>query len=138
MVALSTCPLVQVVLYCGAAMPAYFDADIAGDGDAALASNQVIYFVAHLAVLDPLVRHLEPSASDHVLRAGWISFGDTLSVIGGSPFLYWRAPIWLDFERELWTPDPSTTGGSAAELFATRVRWHLQGVTSGHLYVFGA
>lgn len=122
-----------------AVMPAYFDADISGSGQSALVSNNVIYLVCRLTTLDRSVRILDPiPPADHILRAGWLSLGDVLNVIGGVNVDYWREPIFLDFETTLWTPIASGGGGGPFTLQATLVRWSLAGSTSGHLYIFGS
>jgi hypothetical protein len=118
-------------------MPAYFDADISGDASSALASNQLVYLVCHNITPSPGQRELEVGSPDHVLRAGWLAFGDTLNVIGGINRAYWRQPIFLDFEDMLWTPDPSGQPGTPFELQATLVRWHIPPGGLYHLYVFG-
>lgn len=118
-------------------MPLY-DADIAGDGSAVLTGSNVFFLVCHLTATGGPVRELEQGSPDHILRAGWLSLGDQLNVIGGVDLEYWRAPIWLDFIDTLWTPVPSGIhAGAALTLLATRVRWHLAIGCAGHLYIFG-
>lgn len=120
-------------------MGVYFDADIAGDGRADLVGgNLILYALVHGTARGAGVRELEVGSPDHVLRAGWVSFGDHLSVIGGVDRDYWRAVWWLDFDDAMYTPDPSSSGGAPFALFATRVRWHLPVGSAAHLYVFGA
>jgi hypothetical protein len=118
-------------------MPVYLDRSIAGDGVDILTGSQIIYMVVSLSTIDPLVRVLEPSAPDHFLRAGWISFGDSLTLFGGGPLFYWEQPIYLDFAQTLWTPDPASAPGGVTTGFGTRIRWHLNGVTAGDVHVFG-
>lgn len=120
-----------------APMPAYFDADISGDGSSALLSNQVVYMVVHMITPSAGVRELESGSPDHVLRAGWVAFGDTLNVIGGVSRAYWRPPIFLDFNDLLWTPIPSAQPGTAFEMQATLLRWHIPVSGLYHAYVFG-
>jgi hypothetical protein len=117
-------------------MPVAFDADVADQGEAALAANNIAYAVLHLDTVGPAARPLEAYAPDHYMRIGWLSFGDTLSVIGATARHYWRAPLWVDVTDLLWTPDPSSYPLGALTLFATRVRWVFATGTSGHLYVF--
>lgn len=115
---------------------AVYDADISGDGDDDLAGSAVIYAICHMGTIGGGVRELETGSPDHILRAGWISFGDVLSAIGATPRSYWRSVWWLDFVDSMYTPDPSTAGGPTT-LVATRVRWHLPPGGAAHLYVFG-
>jgi len=117
-------------------MTVLYDADIAGDGVDLMAGSSVIYMVWYLNVLDPEVRQVHPSVPEYILRAGFISFGDSLAVIGGSNF-YWQPPIWLDWIRGMWTPTPNTVGGGPTEQYGPRIRWHLNGTTAGHVYIFG-
>jgi len=117
-------------------MPVAYDADIADQGSDNLAASNIAYAVLHLTAIGPAARPLEAFAPDHFMRIGWLSFGDTLSVIGATARDYWRSPIWVDVTDLLWTPNPSTGGGGALTLFATRVRWVFATGTTGHLYVF--
>lgn len=115
-----------------------FETDISGDGSAALGFGNVIYAVCHLSSVGGPVRELEQGSPDHILRAGWFAFGDTLNVIGGVNLEYWRAPIWLDFVNTLFTPLPSGIhAGAALVELGTIVRWHVAIGCAGHLYVFG-
>lgn len=117
-------------------MPVAYDADIADQGVDNLAANQPVYAVLHITALGPAVRPLEAFAPDHFMRIGWLSFGDTLSVIGATARDYWREPIWIDVTDFFWTPIPSGIAGTPAILNASRVRWVLATGTTAHLYVF--
>jgi hypothetical protein len=117
----------------------YFDADISGAGvDDLVGGTQLYYAVLHFSAVGGQVRELEAAAPDHILRAGWVSFGDRLSVIGATARDYWRAVWWLDFVDSFWTPVPTGVGGGTAVLIASRVRWYLAPGCEAHLYVYGA
>ena len=118
-------------------MTVLYDADISGDGVDLMAGTNVIFAVWHLTTIDPLVRTLEPSAPDHLLRAGWFAFGDSLSVIGGVSAFYWQPPQWMDWVDGLWTPNPNTVAGAATSQYGPRLRWHFNGTTAGHIYIYG-
>lgn len=117
-------------------MPIYFDDDISGDGDDVFPSNQLIYAAVHVTSPGNEARQVVAGVPDMFLRIGWIAFGDQLD-LGDGAALYWRDPIWLNFLRTLWTPDPSTSGSGALVLVATRVRWHLTNSATAHLFCFG-
>jgi hypothetical protein len=118
-------------------MPAYLTTPIAGDAVSLLTGTQIVYIAWKLTTIDPMVRELEPSAPDHVLRAGWIALGDSINPFGTGFEDYWTPPIWLDFVRGLWTPSPSTNAGAPLAQFGSKIRWHLNGSTDGFLFVFG-
>lgn len=118
-------------------MPTYLSRTIAGDGTDLLTGTQVVYMVWRLSTIDPMVREADPSNPDHVLRAGWLSFGDSLDPFSLGAQDYWQAPIFLNFTLGLWVPDPSHFGGGVMDHFASRIRWHLNGSTAGNLFVFG-
>jgi len=118
-------------------VPTYLDRDIGGDGSDVFTGNQVLYAVVRLTSLGGDVRDGDVG-SGQILRAGWITFGDELAVIG-STAEYWRELIYLNFTTTLYTPNPSTDAASGAlRLIASRVKWHLSFGTNGHIYVFGA
>lgn len=119
-------------------MAVLFDADISGAGVADLVGGtNVQFFLAHLTSLGGEVRHLEALADDHILRAGFVAFGRTLSLIGGVNRDYWHPPIWLDWTDARWIPQPNVNSTTVLQIVATRVRWYLTPGTAGHLYVQG-
>lgn len=83
------------------------------------------------------VSHPDASAPDHVLRAGWLSLGDSLVLPSSSAEDYWRLPIFLDFERLFWTPTPTGGPGVPFTVIASLIRVHMAVGVSGRLYVFG-
>lgn len=113
-----------------------FDDDITGTDLADFGSSQVIQFaLVHLDTLGVGVRPLEIEADDHILRAGWITFGHKEFLVGGGERFYWDAPFFLDFVNSRWHPSPATVGGSGGGIYAWGVRWHLSSGTTGHLVV---
>jgi hypothetical protein len=115
-----------------------YDAAIAGDGIGSLAGSEYLYAVCRITAVPFGTRELEVGSSDHILRAGWISFGDSLGVIGGVTLDYWREVWWLDFITTLHTPRPSGVfGGAPLSEVASRVRWHIPPGGAAWLYVFG-
>jgi hypothetical protein len=120
-------------------MAVYFDADISGAGVGDLVGgNSVQFFLVHLTAFGPGVRHPEGLTDDQLLRAGFIAFGRSLSLIGGVTRDYWHPPIWLDWEDTRWVPQPNQNSAGVLQVVATRVRWRLSPGTEGHLYVNGA
>jgi hypothetical protein len=120
-------------------MAVYFDADISGAGVGDLVGgNSVQFFLCHLSALGPEVRRPVDLTDDQLLRAGYIAFGRTLSLIGGVSRDYWHAPIWLDWQDTRWIPQPNQNSAGVLNIVATRVRWRLSPGTAGHLYVVGA
>jgi hypothetical protein len=117
-------------------VPAYLDRDISGSGQDSLSGIHVLYMVIHLTALGPEVRQPTFADTDSIMRAGWVAFGDTLSVIG-SARPYWREPMWINFEDLMWTPDPSTNSSTPLDLVASLFRWHLGAGTTAHVYIFG-
>lgn len=119
-------------------MTVMLDRDIDGVGQDNLVGTSSVLFVA-VAITDPgvLARPVPDGTDDHFLRMGWFSLGDNFSVGVGDAFDWWRAPVWLDFERQLWTPDPSGVPGGAGVIQATRFRWALAPGVSAHAFVFG-
>lgn len=120
-------------------MPAYYDADISGQGQAGLAGGtNVLYLVYHGLTIPDDARELEAMTFDHLLRSGWVSLGRELSVIGATARPYWADPIWLNYRDFRWTPAPNNGGGGSFSYSASHVRWYVPPGGSGRLYVFGA
>lgn len=109
-----------------------FDADVSGDGSIDFASSGILFASIDITTAGPLPRPVD--SFDHILRAGWISFGDTFD-IGLGTFDYWRTPIFADFFHTLWTPDPSgdLTGGTFT-IVASRVRYHFSDGVAAHIH----
>lgn len=118
-------------------MPTYLSRAISGDGSDLLTGTQIVYMAWRLTTIDPMVRHVDPLNPDHFVRAGWLSFGDSLDPFGFGSQDYWQPTIFLNFQRGLWVPDPSHGAGGVFDHFGSRVRWHLVGTTAGNLFVFG-
>jgi hypothetical protein len=111
-----------------------FDSDVSGDGSASWSAAGVLYVSCDLLALGFLPRVVDNS--DHVIRAGWFSLGDNFD-IGLGAHDYWRAPIYINFETQLWTPEVTGDGGgSAFVVTATRIRWHFATGVDAHLHVF--
>ena len=96
-----------------------------------------MFMFIHLTHLGPETTIIDLAEPDHILRAGFISFGYDFDIGDGVTRTFWRAPIWLDWIDTEWTPLPqaSPTGDSFV-FFASRVRWSLSFNTTGHLYVY--
>lgn len=115
-----------------------YDADIAGDGTDALISGHIYIAACFIDTPGAGTRPLEVGSDGHVLRAGWISFGASLAIIGGVTRSYWRQVWWLDFLASMWTPDPSNDLGlGTLSLAADQVQWHLPPGGHAHLWVYG-
>jgi len=120
-------------------MANYYDADISGTGMADLTGGtSVQFFLLHLTTIGPKVRELDGLPDDRIIRAGWISFGRTLNLIGATSRDYWHPPIFIDFSDQRWIPSPNQSASQILTLVATRVRWYLSPGTEGHLLVVGA
>lgn len=116
-----------------------YDADIAGAGVDSLVSGHVWVAACFVDTPGSGYRPVEPTSDGHILRAGWVSFGSTLAVIGGVTRNYWRAVWWLDFLASLYSPDPSTdSSGAALALASDRVQWYLPPGGHAHLWVLGS
>jgi hypothetical protein len=110
-----------------------FDSDVSGDGTADWATIGVLFVSVDLTTLGPLPRPVDNT--DHVIRAGWFSLGDSFDV-GLGTFDYWREPIYADFEHTLWTPNSTGDGGGALfTTVASRIRWHFADGVSAHIHV---
>jgi hypothetical protein len=114
-----------------------FDADISGQGSAALSGgSNVVFAAAHVTTVGPLVTAIELAVPDRYLRFGWFAFGANFGNAGLPTEDYWYAPIWVDFTNFQWAPIPSSQGGAAAwTIAATEVRWSLGEGCAAHLYV---
>lgn len=100
--------------------------------------TSVQFFLCHLTSIGGLVRPLDELPDDRIVRAGWITFGRTLNLIGATSRDYWHPPIFLHFADQRWVPDPNQSNTQILTLVATRVRWYLSPGTEGHLLVVGA
>lgn len=119
-------------------MTVYLDQSVSGDQVWNLSGgNQVLFLACDLGPLPDYVSHPDSTASDHVLRAGWLSLGDTLVLPGSTAFEYWRVPIQVNFVHFFWTPIPTGVGATAATCIASLVRVHMAPGVSARLYVFG-
>jgi hypothetical protein len=119
-------------------MAVYLDTTTSGDAVLNLVGgNQVLFVAIHVTTVDPSVSHPDATASDHLLRAGWFSLGDSLILPSSSAEDYWRPPNYFAFERMFWTPDPTTVGGTPQAVIASLIRTHFAAGCSGRVYVFG-
>jgi hypothetical protein len=111
------------------------DIDISGQGtyDVGSAAN-MLFWEVFLDTLGLEVRIPEATDTDKLLRAGWISWGDNNSVIGGVDRIYWKPPIWLDFTAQIFTTPVDSLGGNSGLFVAHYFRWSLSAGTSGHIY----
>ena len=115
-----------------------YDADISGAGVDALVSGHLYIAACFIDTLGAGTRPLEPASDGHVLRAGWVSFGASLAVVGGVTRNYWRAPWYLDWHASMFTPDPSNDLGlGALSLACDQVQWYLPPGGHAHLWVYG-
>ncbi len=115
----------------------YYDADVSGAGSAALSGgNQVIYVAVDVTAFGGNTTQIEPDVSDHHLRMGWWSLGDTFDAGEGS-VAHWRDIQWINFTGNLWTPLPSADGATALTALASLIRWWFSPGTTAHLHVFG-
>jgi hypothetical protein len=111
------------------------DTDISGQGTVDVGSSaNMIFWECHLDAIGALVRIPELTDIDHVLRAGFITWGDHNTGIGGVDRIYWRQPYWLSFVDELYTANGDTNNGLFTTFSAHYFRWSLSPGTSGHLY----
>lgn len=118
-------------------MATLLDLDISGDGQDTLAGTEVILVLVWLFTLGPGVREGD-LGSDQIMRAGWFSLGADWSAIMGSTADYWRTPVYLNFVRTMWQPDPSIVNTTDnLTVWATRLKWHLSAGTTGHINVWG-
>lgn len=109
---------------------------ISGDGVDSLSGSEVYFAIVHIGTMPHGIRELESANPDHILRAGWVSFGASLASIGGINRDYWREVWFLDFVDSMFTPSPSTFTGPTS-LTSDRIRWHIGPGGSANLYVFG-
>jgi hypothetical protein len=114
----------------------YYDADVSGSGSASWSSPSVIFVSADIITPSPLATQLLDS--DEWLRQGWFALGDSFN-IGLGTFDYWSSKIYIDFDHQLWTPDPSAnfSANESFELTRTRIRWQIASGGLVHLHVFG-
>lgn len=114
----------------------YFDSDVSDSGSATLAGSFVIFVSADLITVPPLARGLVDP--DEWIRAGWWAIGDSFD-IGLGTFEYWREKHYLDFDHNVWSPDPSDEPNTSEyfTLRASRIRWQIGPGGLAHLHVFG-
>jgi hypothetical protein len=118
-------------------MAVLLDRDISGDDQDVLAGTQPVFVLVWLFGLGPGVRDGDPG-SDQIMRAGWFTLGADFAFIMGSTADYWRAPVYLNFIRTFWQPDPSIMNGTdQLTIYATKIKWHLSSGTNGHIYIGG-
>ncbi len=131
--------VVSPLLYtAGARMTVLVDQAISGSGALSFGSDRVNYALVNLDVIGASSRIPSLADPDHRLRLGFLSFGAATNVIFGTTFVYWSAPIWIDFEQFKWAPDPETDYlANDFGYWASDVRWALGDGTSGWLFVYG-
>lgn len=106
-------------------MATLYSASLAGSGVDTMAGTYVAFALLDMTAVSPGARLVD--VSDRYLRAGWIAFGDIISGFAVSDGIYWRLPIFLDWDKTLWTPIPTNDGSLSINLQmrATRIRWFL-------------
>jgi hypothetical protein len=110
-----------------------FDDDVSGSDSAALSPSNV-YFVS-VDLLDIGLNPRPIDDVDHIIRAGWFALCDTFDIGLGSN-LYCRAPVYINFEHTLWTPDPTgIDGGATLVTVATTIRWYFAPGVAAHIHV---
>ena len=111
------------------------DIDFSGQGTYDIGSAvNMLFWECHLDTLGPFTKVPEPNDIDHVIRAGFITWGDENPVIGGVNRVYWKAPFWLDWIDQIYTTGIDDLGGTPATFVARWFRWSLLPGTSGHIY----
>lgn len=119
-------------------MATLYSAPVSGNGIDTLAGTYVAFALLDMTSVSPGARQVD--VVDRYLRAGWIAFGDIISGFSVSDGVYWRMPIYLDWDQTLWTPIPTNDGSLSINLQmrATRVRWFLPAGAALYLQVEGS
>lgn len=115
----------------------YYDSDVSGSGSAILGGSQIIFVSADIVTPSPAGTRLVDA--DEWLRQGWWVLGDSFDV-GLGTFEYWHEKHFLNFDHNVYSPDPSTDNGTSSflTLVATRIRWQIAPFGLAHLHVLGA
>ncbi len=115
----------------------YYDSDVSGSGSATLSGSQIIFVSADIVTPSPAGTRLVDA--DEWLRQGWWVLGDSFD-IGLGTFEYWHEKHFLNFDHNVYSPDPSTDNGTTSflTLVATRIRWQIAPFGLAHLHVLGA
>lgn len=119
-------------------MPIVFEDTVFDAGTADLGGVQhIAFWAAYMTAYGPVVNTPQHFGMDHMVRLGFVTLGDHFDNGDGMDVPYWREPVWLQFERNLWTPNPVYDGsGVFLSTLASWVRWSLSPGTEMHLRVF--
>ncbi len=111
------------------------DIDISGQGtyDVGSAAN-MLFWETYLDTLGPLVRQIDSDNIDRIFQAGFITWGDNNSVIGGVDRIYWKLPVFLEWRAQIYTTGIDDLGGVPSTFVAHYFRWSLSPGTTGHIY----
>jgi hypothetical protein len=115
------------------------DLTLTGAGQYDFGAEWYLYYAAlHATSLGVAVHEVDPP-STYLYRVGWFSFGDYIAGLMGGDRWYWREPVRIAFNDQLWTPDPSTSGTtSPITLISHGVRWWVSEGTSVDIHIFGS
>lgn len=118
-------------------MTTLYSASLSGSGTDIMAGTWVTFAVIEALTVSPGASLVD--VPDHYLRAGWIAFGDAISGLSVSNGDYWRPPIFVNWDRNLWTPVPTNDAGLTLNLQmrATKIRWFMPAGSSVYVQVEG-
>ena len=121
-------------------MTVFANQAIADVGEVNFGGGQQIQFaLVHVTDVGFEARPIEAGSPDHMLRIGWLSFGNDTDLIDATSRTYWTQPKWIDFVNWQWHPEPTRDPGTTdLTVWASRIRWQLYSGVQAWLFVVGA
>lgn len=114
-----------------------FNSLVSGHGSAPLSAPAKINYALVTVAARPYESSApDVNADDFIIRCGWFAFGSEADGGDGVVRVYWRDPIWINFDDFEWSPVPQTwSTPEDFHMWASHVRWRIGAGGSVRLFV---